>query len=126
MDRFPRVGLSCCIPTSKGDIDTGDNYKLQSTMEDVSVTPNEAPRGMLDDDLYSDISDGDFEDICDDTDTETSDSDDESLKPTKQEALEAVHALNYTIVKTLTPGSEGRVFVAKPPGSETPVVLKLV
>ncbi|ALJ84093.1 serine/threonine protein kinase US3 [Felid alphaherpesvirus 1] len=125
MDRFPRVGLSCCIPTSKGDIDTGDNYKLQSTMEDVSVTPNEAPRGMLDDDLYSDISDGDFEDICDDTDTETSDSDDESLKPTKQEALEAVHALNYTIVKTLTPGSEGRVFVAKPPGSETPVVLKI-
>ncbi|CAC51463.1 putative protein kinase [Phocid alphaherpesvirus 1] len=82
---------------------------------------------MMDEDLYSDISDGDFMDYIKNSSTESeTESDDEGFRPSKTEGIEAAEALQFSIIKTLTPGSEGRVFIAsKKDNQDNEVVLKI-
>ncbi|UER86520.1 serine/threonine protein kinase US3 [Equid alphaherpesvirus 8] len=78
-----------------------------------------------DEDLYSDISEGDLEYSDCDSSSESDEDDDDVLLPSKEKAREVAASFGYTVIKTLTPGAEGRVMVATKDGQPEPVVLKI-
>ncbi|AAC59588.1 serine/threonine protein kinase US3 [Equid alphaherpesvirus 4] len=93
----------------------------------LSVHPQNPSCGgaAANEDLYSDISDGDLE--CSDCDSasESDEDDDDGLMPPKEKAKEVAASFGFKVIKTLTPGSEGRVMVATKEGQPDQVVLKI-
>ncbi|AIL02987.1 serine/threonine protein kinase US3 [Equid alphaherpesvirus 3] len=124
-----RIAFGCCAGSSD------DRSEVYAPM-DTSVAPDAPParggpgRGaenvaMDDADLYSDISDGELDYSDDDRASNCGDDEDDDLVPSRSKAVEVAASFRYKIVKTLTPGSEGRVFVAQKEGEDETVVLKI-
>ncbi|QBM10906.1 Serine/threonine-protein kinase [Caprine alphaherpesvirus 1] len=113
-----RARLACCA-AAPGD---EPPRPAQSQGQHEPATPR-----VECDDLYSDISSGDLEASDSEAAESASDSDAESASGlSRAEAAHAARALQFQIVETLTPGSEGRVFVATSPArGDEHVVLKI-
>ncbi|QPI70180.1 serine/threonine protein kinase US3 [Equid herpesvirus 6] len=123
------IVFGCCAGSD------GDRSEVYAPM-DTSLPPESPPaRGgavggatsaaVGDDELYSDISDGELAYSDDDRASHGGDDDDDDLVPSRARAVEVAASFRYKVVKTLTPGSEGRVFVAQKEGGDETVVLKI-
>ncbi|ALL26098.1 serine/threonine protein kinase US3 [Canid alphaherpesvirus 1] len=132
----------CCISVNReSSVDPEDFYKPVPLTSDLIEEDNLHQDKIMDEDLYSDFSDDDFMDYTKNpTESENeresdeeveesyeSDEDKKSLSPTKSEGIEAAEALKFSVVKSLTPGSEGRVFIALKKDKDTSykVILKI-